>query len=125
MIESAIHKVLTTYVTDVSGRVYHDDAPQKSVLPYVIVSESLIDTNDTKDGVSKLDIMGVQVDLYANDAMQRKNIWSKIEYALDRCSGRIEEVNIQSIQRLPSYSSYDFEAKAYARIGDFKVRVQK
>lgn len=120
MIENAIHELLKGICS-----VFIDTATQEQENPCIVISESIIDLSDTKSGVSTLDIHAVQVDLYTDTTVQRRELWSKIEYALDRFSGKAGGVYIQSIQRLPSYSQYDYDAECYRRTGDFKVRVTK
>ena len=107
--------------------IYPDLAPQTAANPCIVYSESTDEFNDTKSGVSHLDVNVVQVDIYTNTVAQRKNISARVRTLLDRYSGTSNSINIQSIQLVYSFATIEPEMdkndkRTYRQTMDFKVR---
>ncbi len=128
--EAAIYGILSgdaTLTAIVSTRIYPEAAPQNAANPCIVYSESTPEFNDNKSGVSHLDVNLVQVDVYASTISVRNTIGSRIRTLLDRYSGTVNSINIQSIQCVYSYKTWEFEndkedKKIYRQTFDFKVR---
>mgnify|MGYP003146824997 FL=1 len=109
----------------VSGRVFPNVAPQTSTFPFIIYDVEGEDPNDTKDGVSTLDVDNITVSCYSKTYNEASDLALKIRTALDRQSGTFGGVNIQSIQ----YDGYNdifddnHEDGVYRKAIDFNVRI--
>jgi hypothetical protein len=69
----------------------------------------------------------IQVDVYANTIAARNNIGARVRTLLDRYTGTVNSVNIQSIQMVYSFKTVEpFDdknaIKVYRQTFDFKVR---
>ena len=128
--EAAIYGILSgdaTLTALVSTRIYPEAAPQNAANPCIVYSESTPEFNDNKSGVSHLDVNLVQIDVYASTISVRNTIGSRIRTLLDRYSGTVNSINIQSIQCVYSYKTWEFgndkeDKKIYRQTFDFKVR---
>ena len=88
--------------TGTSARVYPMERPHKISLPAVTVTLQDIEPNDTKDGVSTLDVEIIKVEYY--DSTYKNTTASSGAFhlaetgrtALDRVSGTFSNVEIQS-----------------------------
>jgi hypothetical protein len=110
-----------------STSIYPEIAPQNAANPCIVYSESTGEFSDTKDGVSHLDSNIIQVDVYANTIATRNAIGSRVRTLLDRYSGTVNGVVIQSIQMLFSFKMIEPDddknaIKVYRQTFDFKVR---
>ena len=128
--EAAIYGILSgdaTLTALVSTRIYPEAAPQNAANPCIVFSESTPEFNDNKSGVSHLDVNLVQVDVYASTISVRNTIGARIRTLLDRYSGTVNSINVQSMQMVYSYKTWEFEndkedKKIYRQTFDFKVR---
>jgi hypothetical protein len=128
--EAAIYGILSgdaTLTALVSTRIYPEAAPQNAANPCIVYSESTPEFNDNKSGVSHLDVNLVQVDVYASTISVRNTIGARVRTLLDRYSGTVNSINIQSMQCVYSYKTWEFEndkedKKIYRQTFDFRVR---
>jgi hypothetical protein len=128
--EAAIYGILSgdaTLTALVSTRIYPEAAPQNAANPCIVYSESTPEFNDNKSGVSRLDVNLVQVDIYASTISVRNTIGARVRTLLDRYSGTVNSINIQSMQCVYSYKTWEFEndkedKKIYRQTFDFRVR---
>ena len=128
--EAAIYGILSgdaTLTALVSTRIYPEAAPQNAANPCIVYSESTPEFNDNKSGVSHLDVNLVQVDIYASTISVRNTIGARVRTLLDRYSGTINSINIQSMQCVYSFKTWEFEndkedKKIYRQTFDFRVR---
>lgn len=128
--EAAIYGILSgdaTLTALVSTRIYPEAAPQNAANPLIVYSESTPEFNDNKSGVSHLDVNLVQVDVYASTISVRNTIGARVRTLLDRYSGTVNSINIQSIQCIFSYKTWEFvndkeDKKIYRQTFDFRVR---
>jgi hypothetical protein len=107
--------------------IFSDLAPQRTLNPCIVFSESVGEFSDDHDGVSDLDINVVQVDVYANTVTERVNVSNRVRTLLDRYSGTINGIVIQSIQLIfsnPTIEPYKEENNKtiYRQSMDYKVR---
>ena len=73
----------------VSTRIYPDMAPQNAVFPYIVFQKLNTSPTDTKEGVSPLDKLLVQVDCYSNNYDNAHSLAAAVRTALDRYTGTI------------------------------------
>lgn len=73
----------------VSTRIYPDMAPQNAAFPYVVFQKLSTSPTDTKEGVSKLDKLLVQVDCYSNNYDNAHALAAAVRTALDRYAGTV------------------------------------
>ena len=73
----------------VSTRIYPDMAPQNAVFPYIVFQKLNTSPTDTKEGVSPLDKLLVQVDCYSNNYDNAHSLAAAVRTALDRYAGTI------------------------------------
>ena len=73
----------------VSTRIYPDMAPQNDTFPYIVFQKLQTKPTDTKEGVSKLDKILVQVDCYSNNYDNTHSLAAAVRTALDRYTGTI------------------------------------
>ena len=130
--EAAIYGILSgdstlTALLATTTSIYPDLAPQGAANPCIVYSESTPEFNDTKSGVSQLDVNLVQVDVYASTISARNNIGLRVRTLLDRYSGTTNGINIQSIQLTYQFKTIEpmndnKDVKIYRQTFDFKVR---
>jgi hypothetical protein len=107
--------------------IYPEAAPQSAANPCIVYSESTPEFSDTHSGVSKLDINLIQVDVYAQTVAARNLIGARVRLLLDRYSGTVNDINIQSIQLIYQYKTIEPQfdgstAKIYRQTFDFRLR---
>jgi hypothetical protein len=73
----------------VSIRIYPDMAPQNASFPYIVFQKLQTQPTDTKEGVSPLDKLLVQVDCYSNNYDNAHSLAGAVRTALDRYTGTI------------------------------------
>jgi hypothetical protein len=125
--EAAIYGILsadstlTGYLATTTS-IYPEVAPQNASNPCIVYSESTGEYNDTKSGVSALDVSVIQVDVYADTISTRNTIGARIRTLLDRYSGTVNSIKVQSVQLVYSFKTYDQVSNAYRQTFDFKLR---
>ncbi len=87
-------------VTDiVSTRIYSGTAPQKAVLPYVVVRQVSSVPSDTKTGSSTIDFCRIQVDCFGVSISALATLDDNIRLAIDRAPhGDTEGIGIAGIR---------------------------
>jgi hypothetical protein len=104
----AIYGILAgnTDVTDlISTRIYPDMATQKAAYPFAVYTITSTQPSDSKDGASVLDDVEFTVMLYASTYAGVQDISEKVRTALDRYTGTVESVSVQSIRFLDTRSA--------------------
>lgn len=128
--EAGIYGILSADVTltgYVGTRIYPEVAPNGAENPCIVYSESTPEFSDNKDGVSKLDTNVIQVDVYSSTASERNTIAARVRTLLDRYSGTVNGIYIQSIRMIYSYKLIEpindaNDKKTYRQTMDFTVR---
>ena len=109
----------------VATRVYPLERPQKSTLPSIMVRVNTTEPNDTKDGVSTLDVEYIGVFIYGKTYASVYTLAGYVRTALDRYSGTNKTVVIQSSQYYDS-STYMEEIdnnSIYVQEDEYKIRI--
>lgn len=96
----AIYNILSgdSDVSSVTTRISPLIIGQTLDLPAIVYSVNNTDPNDTKNGVSLLDEIQVELDCVAGDYSTGEDLATKVRAALDRYSGTANGVKIQSVQ---------------------------
>lgn len=81
----------------VSTRIYPDMATQDTAFPFVVYQIEGTTPSDTKDGASKMDMVDFAVMAYAKSYTNAQDIASACRTALDRYSGSMQGVTVDSI----------------------------
>ena len=107
--------------------IFPDVAPQGTLNPCIVYSESVAEFSDTKDGVSTLDVNVIQIDIYSTTIVQRAAISARVRTLLDRYSGTKNSIVIDSIKLIysvPTVENYNdtTDLKVYRQSMDFQVR---
>ena len=103
-------------------RIYPNTIPQDVVFPAMTYTRISNDPADTKDGVSKLDSITIDLDIFGIDFNTLKDLAGKVRTALDRFSGTKQSQVIGIIVFLSDHSFYEDEAQVYHITQSYKVR---
>lgn len=99
MIGKALYGKLsaTTAVTAlVSTRIFPDMATQDATYPFIVYTNDATQPTDVKDSASPLDVVTMSVMIYSNSYSQAQDIAAAVRTALDRMTGTVQGVNVQS-----------------------------
>lgn len=123
-----IYNLLTNSV-DVSAIVGTKIFPYMAVddikAPYIVYNDSGIDPLQTKDGVSCLDTSTIEIELYSEDLEEAEDLSNKVRTALDRISGTIETVVVQSISFTAETGGYADEDRVFLKMQSYSFRIIK
>jgi len=128
-IGKAIYGLLSaaSSVTNIVGsRIYPVSVPQFAEFPFVVYTTTDTEMSITKDGSSPLDVITVQIDMYANDFDTNTTLAGAIRSTLDFYTGTI---NGQSIQRITlmnnSDGDYNAELGVFYLSQDYQIRLKR
>ncbi len=130
LIGLAIYNVLAnnSNVTDiVSTRIYPNVAPQISAtFPFIVYTVTGVTPNDTKDGVSTLDVNDVLLMCYAGTYTEASKLANEVRTAMDRLTeATYETIKVQSSQfegYNDSFSANAGDEGIYVKSLDFNIR---
>lgn len=109
--------------TGTEYKIFHQAAPQDKVEPYITYQRITTDPHDTKDGVSTLDVVDVDVDIWATTNADLVSIAAKVRAALDRKEeGTYGGDEIQSIRFTGQNSNYNEATQLHHITQTFSVR---
>ena len=80
----------------VSTRIFPDMATQDATYPFIVYSNDATQPTDVKDSASPLDVVTMSVMIYSNSYSQAQDIAAAVRTALDRMTGTVQGVNVQS-----------------------------
>ena len=125
--EKAIENILTNDapVVAITTSVNPHRVPQGEN-PYPAITYSRINNEpeDTKDGVSTLDVIRVDVDMWSADYATGKDLADKVRTALDRASGTFNTRVIQSIRFETDREFFDNGAQIYHFNQEYSIRYE-
>lgn len=81
-----------------SGQVYQEVAPAEVSLPWIVVSVPSVTSDQVLSGPSGILTGQLQVDIYADDGVERKDMADAVRNALDGYRGRIKDVDFMSLR---------------------------
>lgn len=124
----AIYSILTTNSAVnaiVSSRVYPQIAAQGAVFPFVVYVMQGTDPSDTKSGVSTLDEIRYDIIVASETYAQASDLTGKIRTALDRYSGTVAGVVIDSIQFIDLDADNDPGTETFLTSTEYIIRVKR
>ena len=128
-IGNAIYSLLTsdgTLSSAIGTKVFPDTVPQGQLFPAVVYTVVGTDPTDAKDGASPLDVLRIQIDTYSTSYDSTQTIKDRIRTVLDRYSGTVQMMNIDSI-RFSGDGSGDYEENIgiYWVSQNFDIRLRR
>lgn len=124
----AIYSILTSD-SDVNAivgtRVYPQIAAQEAAFPFVVYVLQNVDPSDTKSGVSTLDEVRYDIIVASENYAQASDLTEKIRTALDRYSGTVAGVVIDSIQFIDLDVNNDPGTETYLTNTEYIIRVKR
>jgi hypothetical protein len=129
MIGKVIYGRLSTdvAVTGFCGlRIYPDIAPQNVEYPFIVYTIINSTPVDYKDGQSNLEEISVQLDVYTNNYETTQTLSNNVRNRLDRFTGTLNSVNIQTIKYMSSDSQvYNADLNVYWMSIDFMAKMKR
>jgi len=129
MIGKVIYGRLSTdvAVTGVCGlNIYPDIAPQNVQYPFIVYTIINSTPVDYKDGQSNLEEISVQLDVYTNNYETTQTLSNAVRNRLDRFTGTLNSVNIQTIKYMSSDSQvYNADLNVYWMSIDFMAKMKR
>lgn len=124
----AIHELLTSDV-DVSAivgdRVFPQIAAQGASFPFVVYVLQDTSPSDTKSGVSTLDEVRYDIVVASETYAQASDLTNKIRTVLDRYSGTVSGVVIDSIQFIDLDADNDPDTETFLTSSEYIIRVKR
>jgi hypothetical protein len=124
----AIYSILTSD-SDVNAivgtRVYPQIAAQEAAFPFVVYVLQNVDPSDTKSGVSTFDEVRYDFIVASENYAEASDLTEKIRTALDRYSGTVAGVVIDSIQFIDLDVNNDPGTETYLTSAEYIIRVKR
>lgn len=128
MIGDVIFSLLSNDAT-VSGlvglKIYPYIGKDNIVYPYIIYDQTSLQPTDTKDGVSELDVVSYDIEIYTKNPADLTTLSNAVRDALDRYSGTVNAKLIDSIRYLGENSGFSLEDRVYLRVQNYSIRYKK
>jgi hypothetical protein len=124
----AIYKLLkdsTAVGAICADRIYPELAQQDIDTPFVVYTVTDTTPSGTKNATSKLDTARVELYCVSDDYEQGMNLGIAVRGALDRVSGDINGVQVQSIDFDTSDIQFDPDQRVYVLEQTYDVRIQR
>lgn len=124
----AIYSILTSD-SDVNAivgtRVYPQIAAQGASFPFIVYLLDDLEPSDTKSGVSTLDEVRYEIVAAAETYAVLADLTEKIRTALDRYTGTVAGVVIDSIQFTDLDTANDDNNEVFVSSSEFIIRVKR
>ncbi len=125
----AIFSILSndaTLTAELGGnKIYPIKAPQRVGVPYIIYKQISSIGNDTKDGVSTLDEIRTQFDVFHNDFDLCHTVIERLRTLIEKYRGSVAGVNIDSVKYLTLNEAWEDEDDDFRVSTDYQFREQK
>lgn len=108
-----------------ADRIYPELAQQDVDVPFVVYTVTDTTPSDTKNSTSKLDTARVELYCVSDDYEQSMDLGIACRTALDRQSGTVSGVEVQSIDFDTSDIQFDPDQRVYVLEQTYDVRVQR
>ena len=129
MIGKVIYGRLSTdaAITGVCGtNIFPDIAPQNVQYPFMVYTIVNSTPVDFKDGQSNLEEINVQIDVYTNNYETTQTLANNVRNRLDRFSGSVNGVSVQTITYVSSDSQvYNADLNVYWMSIDFNAKMKR
>ena len=114
---------ITAYV---GTKIYPDITPQNVQYPFVVYTITNSLPVDYKDGQSNLEEITLQVDVYTQSYDDTQDLANLIRNRLDRFTGTVEGVEVQTIKYVSSDSQiFNAELSVYWMSIDFMINMKR
>ena len=128
-IGKAIYSILSNDATVsamVSTRIFPIVAAQDTAFPFVVYTITNQEPSMTKDGVSPLDTISVQIDCYALEYDANVTLSNAVRSALDFYTGTVQSQAIQRIRfQGQNDGEYDEDLGVFWQSLDFDIRLKR
>ena len=108
-----------------ADRIYPEMAQQDAALPFIVYTVTDTTPAATKNATSKLDTARVELYCISDDYEQAMNLGIAVRGALDRQSGTLSGVQVQSIDFDTSDVQFDPDQRVYVLEQTYDVRIQR
>ena len=108
-----------------ADRIYPELAQQDVDVPFIVYTVTDTTPSDTKNSTSKLDTARVELYCVSDDYEQSMNLGIAVRGALDRHTGTVSGVEVQSIDFDTSDVQFDPDQRVYVLEQTYDVRVQR
>ena len=114
---------ITAYV---GTKIYPDITPQNVQYPFVVYTITNSLPVDYKDGQSNLEEITLQIDVYTQSYDDTQDLANLIRNRLDRFTGTVEGVEVQTIKYVSSDSQiFNAELSVYWMSIDFMINMKR
>ena len=114
---------ITAYV---GTKIYPDITPQNVQYPFVVYTIVNSLPVDFKDGQSNLEEITLQIDVYTQSYDDTQDLANLIRNRLDRFTGTVESVEVQTIKYVSSDSQvFNAELSVYWMSIDFMINMKR
>lgn len=115
-----------TITAIVGSKIYPDLTPQDVQYPFCVYIITNSTPVDYKDGQSNLEEVQFQVDCYTNSYDTTQELANNIRNSLDRFTGTVNSVEVQTIKYMSSDSQvYNPTLNVYWMSVDFMARMKR
>jgi hypothetical protein len=108
-----------------ADRIYPELAQQDADMPFIVYTVTDTTPSATKNATSKLDTARVELYCVSDDYETGMNLGIAVRSALDRVSGTISAVEVQSIDFDTSDIQFDPDQRVYVLEQTYDVRIQR
>lgn len=108
-----------------ADRIYPELAQQDAELPFIVYTVTDTTPSATKNATSKLDTARVELYCISGDYEQAMDMGIAVRGALDRQSGTLSGVEVQSIDFDTSDVQFDPDQRVYVLEQTYDVRIQR
>lgn len=109
----------------VSSRIYPQIASQGADFPFIVYLLVDVDPSDTKSGVSTLDQSRYDIVVASKTYSEVSTITELVRSRLDRYSGTVESVVIDSIQFQSVDADNDPATETYVTSSEYIIRIKR
>jgi hypothetical protein len=114
---------ITAYI---GTKIYPDITPQNVQYPFVVYTITNSLPVDFKDGQSNLEEITLQIDVYTQSYDDTQDLANLIRNRLDRFTGTVEGVEVQTIKYVSSDSQvFNAELSVYWMSIDFMINMKR
>ena len=114
---------ITAYI---GTKIYPDITPQNVQYPFVVYTITNSLPVDYKDGQSNLEEITLQLDVYTQSYDDTQDLANLIRNRLDRFTGTVEGVEVQTIKYVSSDSQvFNAELSVYWMSIDFMINMKR
>lgn len=109
----------------VSGRIFPQIASQGAAFPFAVYVLQDTSPSDTKSGVSTLDEVRYDIVVASETYAEATDLTEKIRTALDRYTGTVAGINVDSIQFIDLDVDNDPDTETFVSSSEYILRVKR